>query len=350
MNHPDTASKTSFLHKFLVESGYKPARHLLLVVIIIVISLNQAFMTFRSGLDTLGSRVYLQAFLLCLSYLLTGYFNLYFLLPRYLLKKEYARYTLLLTISVFLLVALQTVEERYLLTHSNISNESYDFPGIYLNNLSAFALVFLSLSGAAVTILLRHWLTESERVEQLEKRHAQAEVERLKEQVNPHLLFNVLNRVGVLATHQPGQASDMLIKLSQLLRYQLYDCNREQVLLSSEVKFLSNYLALEQAYSHTFRFTVQEDQHVAYILVAPLLFISFVQAAIIRLYEMSQETTLTIDFTATDNGITFCCNSRPAPLFDRIDYSKVIQRIDILYAKRYSLITTAHQLTLNLKQ
>lgn len=349
MNHSAPTSSTSFLHKFLMASSYRVARHCLLITIIIVISLNQAFMTFMKGLDVLGNRIFLQAFLLLISYLLTGYFNFYVLLPRYLLKKKYAQYTLLLVASVFLMVTLQTVEERYLLTRFNIVNESYNFPSIYLNNLSAFALVFLSLSGAAMTILLRHRLAENERVGQLEKRHIQSEVERLKEQVSPHLLFNILNRTGVLATRKPTEASEMLIRLSQLLRYQLYDCNREQVLLNSEIKFLSNYLTLEQAYSPAIRFTIRQDKDAAYTLVAPLLFISFVQAAVIKLYELDKETSLEMSFSTTSHSIVFHCDSHPEPLFTDIDYSKINRRLNLLYKGRHCLNVAAHHITLNLE-
>lgn len=179
--------------------------------------------------------MFLQAFFLFTTYLIVCYFNLWVLLPRYLLKKRYVRYTLYLSAAIFLLVVVQTMEERTVLLHLNLLDEFYTPPRIFITILSSFALVSLCVSGGAMTVVLKRWMTDNQKVNQLEKLHIQSEVEQLKEQVSPHFLFNILNRTGVLAKHQPEKASDMLIRLSQLLRYQLYDCNRENVHLSFKV-------------------------------------------------------------------------------------------------------------------
>ena len=118
-------------------------------------------------------------------------------------------------------------------------------PVFILNYISSFATVTLCMLGGSITIVLKHWMTENNRVNQLERIHVQSEVEQLKAQVNPLLLFNVLNRTAVLAKSEPKEASGMLLELSQILRYQLYDCSRKAVLLKAEIDFLTNYLALE---------------------------------------------------------------------------------------------------------
>lgn len=348
MNRTNDINTPSLLHKLLIAPEYRIQRHLLLATVIGVISLNQAFMTFLDGLDVLGYRIYLQAGLIFASYMLAGYYNFFVMLPRYLLRRQYARYMVLLAVSIFLLVIFQTGEEYWVLTHFQIVNNSYDFPNICLSILSAFALILLSLSGGAITILLKYWLTENEKMGELEKRHVQSEVEQLKEQVSPHLLFSTLNRAGVQAIKHPSEASAMLLRLSQLLRYQLYDCNREHVLLSAEIKFLNNYLALEQSHSGTFNFTVRADKETGYTLVPPLLFISFVQAAVRKIYEQNSHTALELDFSATAGNVTFNFNSAPVPLFIDIDYSKINQRFNLLYPGRHSLSISDRCITLNL--
>lgn len=350
MNRTNDINSSSLLHKLLIDPEYSIYRHLLLIFVIAVISLNQAFMTFIDGLDILGYRIYLQAGLTFASYMLVGYFNFFVMLPRYLLKRRYARYIVLLVVSVFLLILFQTGEEYCVLKHFQIVNHSYNFPNICLNTLSAFALILLSLSGPAMTILLKYWLTENEKMGELEKRHVQSEVEQLKEQVSPHLLFNTLNHAGVQAVQHPSEASVMLLRLSQLLRYQLYDCSREQVLLSAEIKFLNNYLTLEQSHSDLFSFTIHEEKETAYMLVAPLLFISFVQAAVLKIYEQNSRTALELDFSASNGNVTFCFSSTPAPLFIDIDYSKINQRLNLLYPERHSLRISDCRITLNLER
>ena len=184
---------------------------------------------------------------------------------------------------------------------------------------------------------------------ELEKRHIQSEVEQLKEQVSPHLLFGTLNHAGVLAIQRPSEASAMLLRLSQLLRYQLYDCNREQVLLSAEIKFLNSYLMLEQSRSDTFSFTIRQDKETAYTLVAPLLFISFVQAAVRKIYEQNSRTALELDFSTSTGSVTFSFSSTPAPLFIDINYSKINQRLNLLYPGRHSLRISDCRIILNME-
>ena len=93
----------------------------------------------------------------------------------------------------------------------------------------------------------------------MEKVHVLSEVEQLKEQVSPELLFKTLHHSGELTLSEPEKASKMLMKLSQLLRYQLYDCSRTKVLLSSEINFLNNYLTLEQNSQAQFNYELLAD-------------------------------------------------------------------------------------------
>ena len=103
----------------------------------------------------------------------------------------------------------------------------------------------------------------------MEKVHVLSEVEQLKEQVSPELLFKTLHHSGELTLSEPEKASKMLMKLSQLLRYQLYDCSRTKVLLSSEINFLNNYLTLEQNSQAQFNYELLADGEVNRTLVPP---------------------------------------------------------------------------------
>ncbi|MCD8184104.1 MAG: histidine kinase [Bacteroides sp.] len=349
MNNSGQASSHSFLHKFLLEPGYRTARHLLLIFIMVVTALNQSFMTMSNGIERIGKGVLFQSAFIFITYLAACYFNLWVLLPRYLLQKKYIRYALYLSATVLLLTLGQTLEERTILAHYDILDGFYTMPRIPITILSSFALVLLCVSGISMTVLLKHWLLDNQKVNQLEKRHVQSEVERLKEQVNPRLLFSILNRTGILALQRPQEASDMLIRLSQLLRYQLYDCSRERVLLSAEIKFLNNYLTLEQMYSGMFSFNIQSDKECSHVLIAPLLFISFVQSAISKVYEVKEEASIAIWFETTDDRVTFTCRCEPGEIFFDMDFSKVCKRLDFLYGNRHSLTVTGKEVTLNLE-
>lgn len=115
---------------------------------------------------------------------------------------------------------------------------------------------------------------------QLEKKQIQSEVDNLKEQVNPSLLFNTLNRTAVLSKSEPQKAADMVLQLSQLLRYQLYDGARDKVLLNSEITFVNNYLALEKFYSDSFDYQIVSDKELTGVLIPPLLLVPIIQYAL----------------------------------------------------------------------
>lgn len=347
MNHSDK-THASFLGKLLTAPPYRAIRHLLLIAILVIVSFNQAFMTMGKGLEQLGYKIIYQAAFIFAAYLAASYANLYILLPRYLLRKRYMLYTVYLAAFTFLIVVIQTLEERAVLSSINMLDSFYKPPMLFINILSSSVLVLLCISGGAMTILLKHWMTDNQRVMQLEKLHIQSEVEQLKEQVSPHLLFNILNRTGVLVKYQPAEASKMLIKLSRLLRYQLYDCNRAEVLLGSEIKFLNNYLILEQMYSHLFRFQIKSDKDCFHILISPLLLISFVQATVIKIYELNKETDIILAFTTTENDMLFTCSCKLEGIFSDPDFSKVSKRLDLLYSRRYALAVTDNEIRLKL--
>lgn len=95
----------------------------------------------------------------------------------------------------------------------------------------------------------------------------------------------------------------MLLELSQILRYQLYDCSRKAVLLKAEIDFLTNYLALEQVYSHRFQYMVSAEGEVHRIFVPPLLFLPFVQQAVIQIYSQPVFGSIDLNFHVNGNEI-----------------------------------------------
>lgn len=97
----DRTSSPPFLRRLLIEPEYRMARHLILILILVVTALNQAFMTMRVGLDVMGHTIFIQVLFLFITYLITCYFNLWVLLPRHLLKKRYIQYMVYLVITIF---------------------------------------------------------------------------------------------------------------------------------------------------------------------------------------------------------------------------------------------------------
>ncbi|WP_342087666.1 sensor histidine kinase [Dyadobacter sp. OTU695] len=115
---------------------------------------------------------------------------------------------------------------------------------------------------------------------QLQKNNLNLELSFLKSQINPHFLFNTLNAIYTKTVDVDEQAADLVLKLSDLMRYSLYESSKESVLLSSEVGYIENYLDLERArFSDKVTINYQLAGNPEEYIIAPLLLVSFVENA-----------------------------------------------------------------------
>src|SRR6202000_1449787 len=141
-----------------------------------------------------------------------------------------------------------------------------DAPRIFPNEMRENA-DFLPLLSFPVLLLLpstafrlfQRSILDNQRIAELERISMQSELQQLKNQINPHFLFNMLNNVNVLTQQDPEKASQVLMKLSDLLRYQLYDSSREKVLLTADIRFLTDFLNLEKIRRDNFDFIVSKE-------------------------------------------------------------------------------------------
>lgn len=337
------------LHYLLISPKARVWRHILLIMALFSVSFNQTYIIFQNGIPVLGDKLYLIALSVFATYLVVAYYNIFVLIPKYLIQKKYVLYSIGVSVSVILLLwAQNTIED---ITRSFLGEAGMDYFSsvTWVNNISSFCTISLCLAGGAITVLLKHWMQENQHVSQLEKMHIQSEVEQLKEQVNPQLLFNILDKTGKLAEEEPDESSRMLFKLSQLLRYQLYDCSRNTVLLDAEIHFLTNYLSLEQMYSRQFEYEISSEGAVKRQFIPPLLFIPFVQWCVMQVYERDKRRSIQLLFNAYQNRVEFTCNHDIEVTPGKDDFSRIRQRLSFLYKTNYSLSFTGHSIQLTLK-
>jgi len=301
-----------------------------------IIGFNQVIISNQQNGNILGDKVYIMGIINVIAYLLVIYFNLFILVPKYLLKKKYISYLIALSLSMVLLLAIRMTQEFLIYTILDIPHARVSYFNFVtlLDNLSYFVINIVCIAGGSMTILLKQWIIENQRVSQMENMRIQSEVEQLKDQVNPLFLFNILNRTGILASKEPEKASQMVMKLSQLLRYQLYESSREKVLLSSEINFLTNYLVLESLYSDKLQYTITTEGDINRVFVPPLLFISFAQYAVDHSFFKEESFAIRFNFDAIDNHLYFSCHCLVA---EDVDFSRITQRLHLLYGNGYKL-------------
>jgi sensor histidine kinase YesM len=201
---------------------------------------------------------------------LATYINLYLLIPRYLFLKNYWHYTgfvSILVIGTALLLSLWMTESVQIDWFSRFI--------VMVINVVFFLLV---TSGGK---FLFEYLKKMMKLKEIENKQLKAELNLLKAQVNPHFLFNTLNNLyGLIAQNQNQQASDVTLKLADLMRYLLESSKTDLVSLNKEIQFLEDYLSLEKirlSQKTDIKFTVSGMNKE--LFVAPLLFIPLVENA-----------------------------------------------------------------------
>jgi len=133
----------------------------------------------------------------------------------------------------------------------------------------ALILYFLAFS---FTIFLHRWVAYQQRLNELENISIQTDLNHLKDQLQPEFFSRILNKVRTLLGEDGEKASLLIFKLSRLLRYQLYESERQQVLLGDDIDFMTDYMKLEKLCNPEFNFEVNILNEVRYIQVPPLLF------------------------------------------------------------------------------
>lgn len=183
------------------------------------------------------------------------------------------------------------------------------------------------------------------RKNELEKINLKTELEGLKDRINPEFLFCMLDEASEQTAGNPEQASLVLMKLSRLLRYQLYDGNREKVLLISEISFIENFLDLARMRYPNLNFKVMREGDVSRKLVPPLLFIPFAIRYVKLLTAKDQAMDLRFNFRVEPEGIGFSCicftpGLSKCGMAGTQELADVKQRLDLLFPDAYRLTTS----------
>lgn len=229
-----------------------------------------------------------KAFPLVVGQLILVVLNLYWLMPTYFLQRKYLIYILFIFGLVFLTTYLVTELSPYL--YKALGVEIIDKKGSRPRNFSFFETLgfriwrsFPYIVAVVISSLYKTaGLAESREKEKtiLQKEKLETEMKLLKSQINPHFLFNVLNNLYSLSLIKSDQTPEYLLKLSGMLRYILYECNAEKVLLSKEISYIQNYVDLAMLKdSRGLNIKLNLDSGPPQYMIAPMIFIPFIENA-----------------------------------------------------------------------
>ncbi len=252
--------------------------------------------------------------------LLASYFLVYYQVPKLLFKKKYLRFGVSFILSVYLFLVLSKVSNMYLseyfmpkhfkdLTLIEIIADPFHLAVVYFPSVYVFVFLMLMIKAFKDRFEERHQL------EVLQKEKATTELKFLKSQTNPHFLFNTLNNLYALTLDRSEKAADVVLKLSDMLDYMLYQCKDAVVPLKKEISFIQDYIDLESLrYGKKLTLNFTHHLHSPNVMIAPLILISFVENAFKHgASNTLKNSVIKIDLTTNQEQLCFkVFNTRPA--------------------------------------
>lgn len=219
-----------------------------------------------------------------------------------------------------------------------------------INILLPFFILMTSivaLSHGCLGLFMRsffNWFNLRKEKEQLTKQNHLIEMELVKAQLNPHFLFNSLNNIDVLIYKDQEKASDFLNRLSDIMRYMLFDAKTEKVRFETEFHFIEKYVSLHQLRaSNSDYVTIQNKVTHTDVFIASLVFIPFIENAFKYASSFKTGNAIQIEFIEEHQTLRFICKNRIATKSGDLISSNGLgnqllkKRLDLIYKETYTL-------------
>lgn len=302
------------------------------------------FLISKSG-NPVNLKWYLGYMFVPVSFMTIFYTNYFLLIDRILFRKRLVEFIFLNLILVLAVGFCLHLWQDFHFAH--IMKETVAKRPPFPPKISFIARNFLLMGltvGLSVAIkMTNNWYEADAGRKELEKSRAEAELKNLKNQLNPHFLFNTLNNIYSLIAFSPEKAQHAVHELSRLLRYVLYENNQEVVPLMKEVDFVQNYIELMRIRLPRFVEVTTEVHVDSNVCVAPLLFISLIENAFKHGVSSVEPSYIHISlFTETDKKvvcrITNSCFAKDGrdQSGSGIGLENLRKRLELLYPGKYS--------------
>jgi two-component system, LytTR family, sensor histidine kinase AlgZ len=209
--------------------------------------------------------------------MLIAYLNYFYTWPRFIRNQNIWRYLLEFSIPFAALLTLRVHLQRYLVDGYTYKAD-YFYSSFFIVQIVAvtlFIVIFVGMLRFAVD-----WFELEAKRKEVENEKLTAELNFLKAQINPHFLFNTLNNLYYLAYTKSDNTTEVIAKLSQMMRYMIYDSNHSKVQLSKEIEYMQNYISLERLrLNNQIPIIFELKGNTENVMIAPLIFITFLENA-----------------------------------------------------------------------
>lgn len=267
-------------------------------------------------------------------------YGLFFILDKYLARKWSVAKTVLSAIMLFILAMAVFIPVKQYIVLQRIYGAETTLSAA-LNFISILYTVFLLgfVCSMAIAIKLIRWSILQRKLQQeMIKTKLESELQFLKAQINPHFLFNTLNNIYVLARKKSDDTADVVMKLSKLFRFILYEAKKKTILIGGEIQVLENYIELERIRYNDkldIRFTQSVDNGLQ--AIAPLVLLPFVENAFKHGASESRfNSYVHIDLKVEQANLYFMCENSIAEEAaknesEKIGLRNVSRQLELLY-------------------
>lgn len=299
------------------------------------------FDVFVFGFDTQNYRLFFKIVALEMpGQMLLAYAMMYWALPRYLERQ----YLVIVPgmILVFFVCSLAVHVLFKLVDYYPSHVQTWDPSKILIRGFYLFANAAI----AVIIKLARLWYQNQKHLGELHKVQLESELKMLKDQVNPHFLFNTLNNLYGLIERHPARARETVLDLSRILHYMLHMSNKPLVLLKEELDCVNNYIALENLrYSGNLSVSVNQDPATNDLTIVPLIIFPFVENSFKHgASESIGEAWVNIDYSIHQGEFIFKIENgknNGSPVADKqeggIGLANVTRRLELVYGADHRL-------------
>ena len=269
------------------------------------------------------------------------YLNTTLLIPKLFLNGKGLIY-IFFWIGFIILIGFLNAGWGSLLDSVGIPSRHHSFSRRFAYPIFPCLLVFALSTAIKIS---NEWFKNEKQIKEMENEKLTAELAFLKSQVNPHFLFNILNNICSLARKKSDDTENALIKLSQIMRYMLYESKDERVSLEKEVEYLKSYIELQQlriSDKVVINFNINGDTES--MMIEPLLLIPFVENAFKHGVSYMDASIINILLNIKQNELNFMVDNTIAvkrdtslPSDSGIGLKNVVRRLELLYPGKHTL-------------
>jgi sensor histidine kinase YesM len=279
------------------------------------------------------------------------YINYLYLIDKFLFNKKFLQFILFNLLLVIFLLGVQTIIHEFFLMMQDrprppMMNKLPHKPHIAMRLIWDFSLASLVIGLSVAIKMTMQWYNDSIKMEQIRNRQLEADLKNLRNQLNPHFLFNTLNNIYSLIAIDQVKAQESVHRLSNLLRYVLYENETNYVPIEKELEFTKNYIDLMKLrLGSGVKLNTLIDCKNSNNQIAPLIFITLIENAFKHGIMSGKDSFIDIKILVESNRGVLCIIENSLNEQDKTSPDKssgiglvnLNQRLELLYPNKYQL-------------